>query len=83
MVLSPCSSKLQPTKPMLKFQICETLLLVFPNLFVDHTLPCLFKNPSCFGIYTKKIKPGIRLWVRALVEISQNVTSPLTTTCDL
>jgi hypothetical protein len=64
MVLSPYSSKLQPTKPMLKFQICETLLLVFCNVFVDHTLPCLFKNLSCFGIYTKKIKHGIRLWVR-------------------
>jgi hypothetical protein len=28
-----CSSKLQPTKPMLKFQICETLLLISPNVF--------------------------------------------------
>lgn len=47
-----------------KFQICETLLLVFPNVFVDHILPCLFENFSCFGIYTKKIKHGVRLWVR-------------------
>jgi hypothetical protein len=81
MVLSPCSSKLQPTKPMLKFQICETLLLVFPNVFVDQTLPCLFKNPSCFGIYTKKIKHGIRLWVRVWNDtrlILVNVTTMFT-----